>query len=204
MVMDKEKLHIVPHDHKIGREDRERLLNQKAHILWFTGLSGSGKSTLAGRVEQELHMQGRLTFLLDGDNIRAGLNKDLDFGETSRKENIRRIGEVSKLMLDAGCIVLTAFISPFKEDRQTVRDLVGSERFIEVFVDCPIEECERRDVKGLYKKARAGEISNFTGISSPFETPENPELRVQTHLHSLEACTQQVLDYLKTKIQAHE
>ena len=198
--MEKEKLHIIPHDHKIGREDREKLLKQKGHVLWFTGLSGSGKSTLAGRVEQALFSAGHPTYILDGDNVRAGLNKDLDFGEQSRKENIRRIGEVSKLMVDAGLVVLTAFISPFKEDRQTVRELVGEDRFVEIFIDCPVEECEKRDVKGLYKKARAGEISNFTGISSPFEHPENPDIRVQTHLYSIEECKDQVMSVIESKI----
>lgn len=197
--MEKEKLHIIPHDHKISREDRERLLNQKARVLWFVGLSGSGKSTLASRVEQELHQMGKLTYILDGDNVRAGLNKDLDFSDASRVENIRRIGEVSKLMVDAGAIVLTAFISPFRADRQSIRDLVGNDRFVEIHVDCPIEECEKRDVKGLYAKARAGEISNFTGISSPFEEPENPEVRVQTHLEDIDKCAQRIIEYLKSQ-----
>lgn len=197
--MEKEKLHIIPHNHKINREDRERLLGQKARVLWFVGLSGSGKSTLASRVEQELHQMGKLTYILDGDNVRAGLNKDLDFSEASRVENIRRIGEVSKLMLDAGVMVLTAFISPFRADRQAVKDLVGADRFVEIHVDCPVEECEKRDVKGLYKKARAGEISNFTGITSPFEIPENPDVRVQTHLNDIDTCTNIILDYLKNQ-----
>ena len=197
--MQKEKLHIIPHDHKIDRADRERLLDQKAMVLWFIGLSGSGKSTLASRVEQELHQMGKLTYILDGDNVRAGLNKDLDFSEESRVENIRRIGEVSKLMVDAGLLVLTAFISPFRADRQTVKDLVGADRFVEIHVDCPLEECEKRDVKGLYKKARAGEISNFTGISSPFEIPENPDVRVQTHIDDIDTCTNQIIEHLKTR-----
>lgn len=197
--MQKEKLHIIPHDHKIDRADRERLLDQKAMVLWFIGLSGSGKSTLASRVEQELHQMGKLTYILDGDNVRAGLNKDLDFSEESRVENIRRIGEVSKLMVDAGLLVLTAFISPFRADRQTVKDLVGADRFVEIHVDCPLEECEKRDVKGLYKKARAGEISNFTGISSPFEIPENPDVRVQTHIADIDTCTNQIIEHLKTR-----
>jgi adenylylsulfate kinase len=142
---------------------------------------------------------GKLTYILDGDNVRAGLNKDLDFSEASRVENIRRIGEVSKLMLDAGVMVLTAFISPFRADRQAVKDLVGADRFVEIHVDCPVEECEKRDVKGLYKKARAGEISNFTGITSPFEIPENPDVRVQTHLNDIDTCTNIILDYLKNQ-----
>ena len=197
--MEKEKLHIIPHDHAIDRSDRERLLAQKAQLIWFVGLSGSGKSTLASRVEQELHQMGRLTYILDGDNVRSGLNKDLDFSEASRVENIRRIGEVSKLMVDAGLVVITAFISPFRSDRETIRELVGADRFVEVHVDCPIEECEKRDVKGLYAKARQGLISNFTGISSPFEAPEQPEVRVQTHLNDIDECTNTIINYLKNR-----
>lgn len=197
--MEKEKLHIIPHDHAIDRSDRERLLAQKAQLIWFVGLSGSGKSTLASRVEQELHQMGRLTYILDGDNVRSGLNKDLDFSEASRIENIRRIGEVSKLMVDAGLVVITAFISPFRSDRETIRELVGADNFIEVHVDCPIEECEKRDVKGLYAKARQGLISNFTGISSPFEAPEQPEVRVQTHLNDIDECTNTIINYLKNQ-----
>ena len=197
--MEKEKLHIIPHDHAIDRADRERLLAQKAQLIWFVGLSGSGKSTLASRVEQELHQMGRLTYILDGDNVRSGLNKDLDFSEASRMENIRRIGEVSKLMVDAGLVVITAFISPFRSDRETIRELVGADRFVEVHVDCPIEECEKRDVKGLYAKARQGLISNFTGISSPFEAPEQPEVRVQTHLNDIDECTNTIINYLKNQ-----
>ena len=197
--MEKEKLHIIPHDHAIDRSDRERLLAQKAQLIWFVGLSGSGKSTLASRVEQELHQMGRLTYILDGDNVRSGLNKDLDFSEASRMENIRRIGEVSKLMVDAGLVVITAFISPFRSDRETIRELVGADRFVEVHVDCPIEECEKRDVKGLYAKARQGIISNFTGISSPFEAPEQPEVRVQTHLNDIDECTNTIINYLKNQ-----
>ena len=197
--MENEKLHIIPHDHAIDRSDRERLLAQKAQLIWFVGLSGSGKSTLASRVEQELHQMGRLTYILDGDNVRSGLNKDLDFSEASRMENIRRIGEVSKLMVDAGLVVITAFISPFRSDRETIRELVGADRFVEVHVDCPIEECEKRDVKGLYAKARQGLISNFTGISSPFEAPEQPEVRVQTHLNDIDECTNTIINYLKNQ-----
>lgn len=142
---------------------------------------------------------GRLTYILDGDNVRSGLNKDLDFSEASRVENIRRIGEVSKLMVDAGLVVITAFISPFRSDRETIRELVGADRFVEVHVDCPIEECEKRDVKGLYAKARQGLISNFTGISSPFEAPEQPEVRVQTHLNDIDECTNTIINYLKNQ-----
>ncbi|MGE0588549.1 MAG: adenylyl-sulfate kinase [Cyclobacteriaceae bacterium] len=164
----------------VSKTDRETLLNQKSMLIWFTGLSGSGKSTLAIGLEKMLFDKGFKTYLLDGDNIRQGLNKDLSFDEQGRVENIRRIGEVSKLMLDAGLVVLTAFISPFRSDRTLVRDLVGEDRFIEVFADCPIEICEQRDVKGLYKKARQGEIKNFTGIDSPYEAPLNADIIIKT------------------------
>ncbi len=164
----------------ITREEHASLKNQTPRVLWFTGLSGSGKSTIANEVEKKLALMNRHTFLLDGDNVRQGLNKDLGFTETDRIENIRRIGEVAKLMTDAGLIVLTAFISPFRAERQLVRDMVGEGEFIEVFVDTPLEVAEARDVKGLYKKARAGEISNFTGIDSPYEPPQSPEITVNT------------------------
>jgi adenylylsulfate kinase len=151
-------LDIVKQDYKISKADREKLLQQKPVLLWLTGLSGSGKSTIADRVEQELHLQGYKTYLLDGDNIRHGLNSNIDFSDSGRKENIRRIGEVAKLFLDAGIIVISAFISPFREDRETVRNLLKEGEFIEIHVDCPLEICEQRDVKGLYAKARRGEI----------------------------------------------
>lgn len=164
----------------ITREDHANLKNQKPRVLWFTGLSGSGKSTIANEVEKQLALMNRHTFLLDGDNVRHGLNKDLGFTETDRIENIRRIGEVAKLMADAGLIVLTAFISPFRAERQMVRAMLPEGEFIEIFVDTPLEVAEQRDVKGLYKKARSGELKNFTGIDSPYEPPETPEIRVNT------------------------
>ncbi|OYX64210.1 MAG: adenylyl-sulfate kinase [Sphingomonadales bacterium 32-64-17] len=164
----------------INREEHARLKNQTAKVLWFTGLSGSGKSTIANEVEKRLNLMNRHTFLLDGDNIRHGLNKDLGFTDADRVENIRRVGEVAKLMTDAGLIVLTAFISPFRAERQMVRDLLPEGEFVEVFVDTPLEVAERRDVKGLYKKAREGKLKNFTGIDSPYEAPENAEIRVNT------------------------
>lgn len=187
--------HIVRQDYKITRADRMRLLQQKPAVLWFTGLSGSGKSTLADRVEQELHQKGFKTYLLDGDNIRHGLNNNIDFSEEGRKENIRRIGEVAKLFTDAGIIVLTAFISPFREDRDRVRAMLGAGEFIEIHVDCPLEVCEQRDVKGLYAKARRGEIPNFTGISSPFESPLQAEITVHTDQNDLESCVNQILEH---------
>uniref|UniRef100_UPI0037C9DFD9 adenylyl-sulfate kinase n=1 Tax=Sphingorhabdus sp. TaxID=1902408 RepID=UPI0037C9DFD9 len=164
----------------IGREAHAALKNQKPKILWFTGLSGSGKSTIANEVEKTLNLLNRHTFLLDGDNIRHGLNKDLGFTETDRIENIRRVGEVAKLMADAGLIVLTAFISPFRAERDMVRAMMPEGEFVEIFVDTPLEVAEARDVKGLYKKARAGQLKNFTGIDSPYEPPENPDICVNT------------------------
>ena len=191
---------IVKHNYRVTKEERMALLNQKPLVIWFTGLSGSGKSTLADALEHRLMKEGFKTYLLDGDNIRFGLNKNLDFSDEGRKENIRRIGEVSKLFADAGLIVLTAFVSPFKSDRQLVRELLPLGEFVEVYVDTPIEVCEQRDVKGLYKKARAGEIKDFTGISSPYEKPENPEVIVKTAGRSVEDCTSEVYNTVKLKI----
>lgn len=179
---------IIPHEHNIGRADRIAAYKFQPKLIWLTGLSGSGKSTLASGLEVDLFNRGAHTYILDGDNIRSGLNNDLDFSSESRKENIRRIAEVSKLFIDAGTVVLTAFISPFEEDRAQARDLVGAENFIEVFVQCPLEVCEQRDVKGLYAKARAGLIKNFTGIDSPFEEPTNPDILVNTAENTIEAC----------------
>ena len=192
---------IVPHEHKISRNDRMELLAQHSAIIWFTGLSGSGKSTIAGRVEEMLNERGFLTYLLDGDNIRTGLNKNLGFGDDDRNENIRRIGEVAKLFVDAGVIVLTAFISPFKSDRQMVRNLVGKGDFIEVFVNCPLEICELRDPKGLYKKARAGEIKDFTGISSPFESPDRAEIEIRSDQMGVEQAAEKIIKLIKPKIE---
>jgi adenylylsulfate kinase len=198
--MGTEKLHIIPHNHQVTVTDRRRQNGHNSFAIWFVGLSGSGKSTLASALEQKLYTLGYRTFILDGDNIRSGLNKDLDFSEASRKENIRRIGEVAKLMVDSGSIVLSAFISPFKAERDLVKNLLGEQNYLEVFVNCPLEECEKRDVKGLYAKARAGEISNFTGISSPFEEPENPTVKVPTHELSLEEGVDKIMAALTEKI----
>ena len=186
--------------YKISKADRSTLLNQKSAIIWLTGLSGSGKSTISDRLEQVLHEQGFATYLLDGDNIRHGLNSNIDFSDAGRTENIRRIGEVARLFVDAGIIVITAFISPFKKDRLLVRKLVGENEFVEVFVKCPIEICEARDVKGLYARARAGEIPEFTGISSPFEEPENPEVLVCSDISDIEECVNQILEIAYKKI----
>lgn len=190
---------IVWHDHKVTKEDRSEKTAQKPCVLWFTGLSGSGKSTIANAVEEVLFNNGNFTYLLDGDNVRHGLNNDLGFDEKSRVENIRRIGEVSKLFVDSGLIVLTAFISPFQNDRDMVRTLMDSEEFIEIFIDTPLDICEKRDPKGLYKKARQGEIKNFTGIDSPYEAPLNPQIHIKNDDLSIEQVCQQIFDYLVQK-----
>ena len=179
----------------ISKEIREKSLNQKARTIWFTGLSGSGKSTLANEIEKRLVAMGKHTMLLDGDNVRMGLNKNLGFSEADRIENIRRIAETSKLMNDAGLIVLTSFISPFTRDRRNAKDIIG-EDFIEVYISTPIEVCEQRDVKGLYKKARRGEIENFTGINSPYEEPENPDITVDTSKHTIDECVDIIMEKL--------
>lgn len=194
---------IVWHDAHVTQENREKLLNQKGAVLWFTGLSGSGKSTLANAVALKLHQGGHLTYVLDGDNIRHGLNKNLGFSPEDRVENIRRIGEVGKLFADAGVIAMTAFISPYKADRNTARELLPEGRFIEVYCACDLSVCEQRDPKGLYKKARAGEIKQFTGIDAPYEAPENPEISVDTGKDTLEVSTESVLQFLKEKGMIH-
>lgn len=187
---------IVWHNTIITNEDRSTLLKQKPFVLWFTGLSASGKSTLANIVEQKMFNLNYKTYLLDGDNVRHGLNKDLGFDEKSRVENIRRIGEISKLFLDSGVIILTAFISPFKSDRDLVRSLFQKGQFLEVFVDSSLETCEARDPKGMYIKARSGEIKNFTGISSPYESPKNPEIHVVNNSITLDNASDQIVNYL--------
>ena len=190
---------VVWHQSTVSNRDRNKLLNQKPFVLWFTGLSASGKSTLANIVEQKLYKMKYNTYLLDGDNIRHGLNKDLGFNEESRVENIRRIGEVSKLFLNCGIITLTAFISPFKSDRKLVRELFDKGQFLEVFIDSSLEVCENRDPKGMYAKARKGEIKNFTGISSPYEAPLNPEIHVINNSITLDEASNQIISYLIDK-----
>ena len=187
---------VVWHDYPVSREEREQQHGHQGVVLWFTGLSGSGKSTVAGALEQALHRAGVSTYLLDGDNVRHGLCRDLGFSDDDRKENIRRVGEVAKLMVEAGLVVLTAFISPHRAERQMVRDLLGAGQFVEVFVDTPLAVCEARDPKGLYKKARAGELRNFTGIDSVYEAPDAPEI----HLDGEQLVTKlsaQLLDLLR-------
>lgn len=185
--------HIVWHHATVTRQRREQMNSHKACVLWFTGLSGAGKSTLAHAVEERLHQSSCRTFVLDGDNVRHGLSSNLGFGEADRKENIRRIGEVAKLMMEAGLIVMTAFISPFRADREAMRKLMPHGDFIEIYCKASLPTCEARDVKGLYKKARAGEIKNYTGIDSPYEEPESPELIVDTERLDLDASVQAVL-----------
>jgi len=190
---------IVWHDHHVSKEERAKLKKQKPCILWFTGLSGSGKSTIANAVESKLLELEKHTYLLDGDNIRMGLNKGLGFSDEDRVENIRRIGEVSKLFVDSGLIVLTAFISPFQKERDTVRALVNPDEFIEIFVDTPLDICEQRDPKGLYQKARDGKIPNFTGISSPYEAPHKAEIHIQTDKISIDETVEEIIKYLEQK-----
>jgi adenylylsulfate kinase len=189
------------HEGEVSRADRERVLGQKGATLWFTGLSGSGKSTVAVAVEKYLNEQGRLAFRLDGDNVRLGINKNLGFSAEDRKENIRRIGEVAKLFVDAGVIVLSSFISPYREDRDAVRKLHAESGmdFLEIFVDCPLNVAEGRDPKGLYKKARAGQLKNFTGIDDPYEAPNQPELTLNTDTMSLQDEVVAVLDLLQKR-----
>lgn len=191
---------IYPIRTKVSAGERAAQRNQRPSLIWFTGLSGSGKSTLAVQLEAELFSRGFGTYLLDGDNVRHGLNKDLGFGEADRVENIRRLGEVCKLFLDAGVVTLASFISPFRADRGQVRGLVGAENFIEVFVDCPVEICEQRDVKGLYRKARTGEILHFTGITSPYEPPLAADIVLKSHEMPLADCIDLLLDIVLPRI----
>ena len=189
---------IIYHQASVTRQRRNKLNNHRSVVLWFTGLSGSGKSTLAHSLEEKLFQKGCKTFVLDGDNVRHGLNSNLDFSEAGRTENIRRISEVSKLMLESGLIVMTAFISPINKDRGEARQLISNEDFIEIYCKASIETCETRDVKGLYRRARAGEITNYTGIDSPYEVPENPELTIDTDNQSLEGSVSTILSFLES------
>ena len=190
---------VVWHHATVSRNRRNQQNNHKSIVLWFTGLSGSGKSTLAHAVEEELHQMGCRTFVLDGDNIRHGVNSDLSFSDEDRKENIRRVGEISKLFIEAGVIVLAAFISPFREGRRKVRSMIPHSDFLEIYVDCPIEVCEARDVKGFYQKARSGEISEFTGISSTYEAPEAQELTLNTSKESLSEAIAKIMELLNNR-----
>ena len=195
----KEKIHLIGQAYYINKQDRQKMNGHKPLCLWFTGLSGSGKSTLANNIERELYALGIRTYSLDGDNVRRGLSSDLGFSESDRIENLRRVGAVANLMCDAGLVVTAAFVSPFKKDRQLIRNLLGNE-FFEIFVNTPLEVCEQRDVKGLYQKARRGEISNFTGISSPYEVPQNPNLKIDTVNQSIEQSVNIILGVILPKL----
>ena len=190
---------VIYHQASVTRGRRNQSNNHQSVVLWFTGLSGSGKSTLAHVLEEKLFNKGCKTFVLDGDNVRHGLNSNLDFSDNDRKENIRRIGEVAKLMLESGLIVMTAFISPFREDRAAVRNLISNNDFIEIYCKASLKTCEERDVKGLYKRARAGEIKNYTGIDSPYEAPENPELIIDTDKETLDESVSKIYNFLERK-----
>ncbi|MDQ0232505.1 adenylyl-sulfate kinase [Metabacillus malikii] len=188
---------LYNHHFHISKRSRQELHGHNSFVLWFTGLSGSGKSTIANLVEKKLHVSGHSTYILDGDNIRKGINNNLDFTEEDRKENVRRVAEISKLFVDAGIIVLTSVISPFQADRESARKKVENNEFIEIYIKCPIEECEKRDPKGLYKKARSGLINGFTGINSPYEEPLNPELTINSMKRTPEECAEVIINYLK-------
>ncbi|MBZ9787094.1 adenylyl-sulfate kinase [Psychroflexus sp. CAK57W] len=188
---------IVIHDYDIARSHRNKVNGHESFLLWFTGLSGSGKSTIANKVEEELFYKGITTYALDGDNIRSGINKGLGFTKEDRLENLRRIAEVAKLFVDAGVATIAAFVSPLISDREQVKQIVGEKDIIEVFVDTSLEECERRDVKGLYKKARAGEIKNFTGIDAPYEAPKTPEIHIKTENTEVDEAVQIIINYLE-------
>ena len=192
---------IIPHTYKVTLQDRKIANNHNSFLLWFTGLSGSGKSTIANVVEYELHKKGIKTYTLDGDNIRKGLNNDLTFSPEDRTENIRRIAETANLMIDAGLVVLAAFVSPYKKDRNNIESIVKDVNFVEIYINTSLEECERRDVIGLYKKARAGEIKNMTGISAPYEAPVNPDIEINTEQESISKSVKRIIDHITPKLQ---
>ena len=194
---------IIPHTFQVERKDRNALKGHSSFVCWFTGLSGSGKSTLANLVEHKLHEEGVHTFSLDGDNVRGGLNNNLSFSREDRKENLRRIAEVAKLFVDSGEVVIASFISPLKSDRKYVKEIIGQEEFLEIYVNTPLEICEARDVKGLYKKARAGEIKNFTGIDAPYEAPVQPDMEIRTEEADPETAAKNIVKFLRTKLDNH-
>ena len=194
---------IVKHSYSVNRDSRKKLKQHKSILLWFTGLSGSGKSTIANCVEQELHKNSIHTYTLDGDNIRKGLNSDLSFSPKDRKENIRRIAETAHLMIDAGLVVIAAFVSPYRNDRDHIRNIVGDDNMVEIYINTSIEECERRDVKGLYKKARKGEIKNMTGISAPYESPLHPDIQINTEEVTVVDATKQIINFINPKLILH-
>ena len=194
---------IVKHSYSVNRDSRKKLKQHKSILLWFTGLSGSGKSTIANCVEQELHKNSIHTYTLDGDNIRKGLNSDLSFSPEDRSENIRRVAETARLMIDAGLVVLAAFVSPYRNDRDHVRKIVGDDNMVEIYINTSIKECERRDVKGLYKKARKGEIKNMTGISAPYESPLHPDIQINTEEVTVVDATKQIINFINPKLILH-
>ena len=194
---------IVKHSYSVNLDSRKKLKQHQPLLLWFTGLSGSGKSTIANCVEQELHKNSIHTYTLDGDNIRKGLNSDLSFSPEDRTENIRRIAETAHLMMDAGLVVLAAFVSPYRNDRDHIRNIVGDDNMVEIYINTSIEECERRDVKGLYKKARKGEIKNMTGISAPYESPLHPDIQINTEEVTVVDATKQIINFINPKLILH-
>ena len=191
---------IIKHSYSVNLDSRKKLKQHQAILLWFTGLSGSGKSTIANCVEQELHKNSIHTYTLDGDNIRKGLNSDLSFSPEDRSENIRRVAETARLMIDAGLVVLAAFVSPYRNDRDYIRKIVGDDNMVEIYINTSIEECERRDVKGLYKKARKGEIKNMTGISAPYESPLHPDIQINTEEVTMVDATKQIINFIIPKL----
>ncbi|WP_456379505.1 adenylyl-sulfate kinase [Lutibacter sp.] len=195
---------ISSHTYHVSVKDRRKANKHNSFLIWITGLSGSGKSTIANGLEYNLHKKGIKTYVLDGDNIRGGINQNLTFSPEDRVENNRRIAEISKLFMDAGCVVIGAFISPYKKSREEIKRIVTPENFIEIYVNTSLEECEKRDVKGLYKKARKGEIKDFTGISAPYEAPENPDIEIKTENESLEEAIGKIVNYIKKKLQYNE
>lgn len=195
------KSNISVFNFNISVKDRQKLMNHNSFVLWFTGLSGAGKSTIANTLERELYQKGIHTYCLDGDNVRNGINNDLTFEPHDRKENIRRVAEVSKLLIDSGIVVLATFISPYKTSRETVKNIVGNDNFIEIYINTSLEECIKRDTKGLYKKARKGEIANLTGITAPFEAPETPNIEINTEKTPIEDAVKFIIDYINPKLQ---
>jgi len=191
---------IITHNYNISKKDRNLKNNHSSFLIWFTGLSGSGKSTIANGLEVALHKKNIRTYSLDGDNIRKRINKDLTFSPEDRKENIRRIAEIARLFIDAGTVVLAAFVSPYKKDRENIKRIVGEESFIEIYINTSVEECERRDVKGLYKKARKGEIKDFTGINAPYQAPENPYLEIKTEEMTIEQSVDRIINSIDKRI----
>lgn len=195
------KQHIITHTYQVSVSDRRNANKHNSFLLWFTGLSGSGKSTIANKVEEVLHKKGIKTYTLDGDNVRKGLNNDLTFVPEDRTENIRRIAETAHLLIDAGLVVLAAFVSPYKKDRENIKTIVKDVNFVEVYINTSIEECERRDVKGLYKKARVGKITDMTGVSSPYEAPTHPDIEILTEILSIEEAVQKIMDFVTPKLE---